>query len=122
MTERLSMTQIGDQPVPLTCTVSPSTPIILGILGPQISVSMIPTVLSGFVAKACANRDVNVLFPTPPFPLSTRILCLTFSRRAEMIGISGSGPLGADAQMAWFGHPAHASALPACSESGPTQF
>lgn len=33
----------------------------------------------------------------------------------------GSGPLGALAQIAWFGQPAHESALPANSCSGPTQ-
>ena len=36
-------------------------------------------------------------------------------------GISGSGPFGAVAQIAWFGHPAQESALPACWDSGPGQ-
>lgn len=38
-----------------------------------------------------------------------------------MRGMSGSGPLGADAQMLWFGQPAHASPFPAASDSGPGQ-
>lgn len=42
-------------------------------------------------------------------------------RRAVMSGISGSGPFGAVAQMAWFGQPAQESALPACCDSGPGQ-
>lgn len=35
--------------------------------------------------------------------------------------MSGSGPFGADAQIFWFGHPAHESAVPAFSDSGPGQ-
>lgn len=38
-----------------------------------------------------------------------------------MSGMSGSGPLGADAQMAWLGQPAHAASLPAACDSGPGQ-
>lgn len=38
-----------------------------------------------------------------------------------MRGISGSGPLGAEAQIAWLGQPAQESALPAASDSGPGQ-
>jgi len=38
-----------------------------------------------------------------------------------MAGMSGSGPLGADAQMAWLGQPAQESAFPAASDSGPGQ-
>lgn len=38
-----------------------------------------------------------------------------------MMGISGSGPLGAEAHIAWFGQPAHESAFPAASDSGPGQ-
>lgn len=59
--------------------------------------------------------------PTPPLPLSTRILCLTPESREVMMGISGSGPLGAVAQMDWLGHPAHASLWPASLDSGPGQ-
>lgn len=35
--------------------------------------------------------------------------------------MSGSGPLGAEAQIAWLGQPAQASDCPACSDSGPGQ-
>lgn len=38
-----------------------------------------------------------------------------------MIGMSGSGPLGADAHIAWLGHPSQESAFPAASDSGPGQ-
>jgi len=38
-----------------------------------------------------------------------------------MAGISGSGPLGAEAHIAWFGQPAQESAFPAVSDSGPGQ-
>ena len=54
------MTHTGDQPELLMCIVSFSAPIILGMEGPQISVSMIPMVLSGFRANAWASRLVNV--------------------------------------------------------------
>lgn len=77
--------------------------------------------LSGFVAKACASSVVKVDLPTPPLPLSTRILCFTSFKRAEMREMSGSGPLGAEAHIAWFGQPAHESAVPAAWESAPGQ-
>ena len=64
---------------------------------------------------------VKVDLPTPPLPLRTRILCLMPERRAVMKGMSGSGPLGAVAQMDWFGQPAQASPLPARLDSGPGQ-
>ena len=144
ITARLSLTHTGDHPPALTWIVSASTPIIFGMLGPHTSASMIPTVrvcspssiswspssssapapleADAVEASACASSDVKVLLPTPPLPLSTRTLWRTPARRAEMTGISGSGPLlGADAQIAWFGHPAHESALPARSDSGPGQ-
>lgn len=54
-------------------------------------------------------------------PLRTRTLCLTPARRAVMAGRSGSGPFGVEAHIFWFGHPAHESAVPACSDSGPGQ-
>ena len=43
------------------------------------------------------------------------------ARRAVMAGMSGSGPLGADAHIAWLGHPAQESAVPAAADSGPGQ-
>jgi hypothetical protein len=121
ITPRLSETQTGLHPALLTCIVSVSTPIILGIDGPQISVSMIPTVESGFAAKACESSDDNVDFPTPPFPESTRILCRIPDKRDVIIGMSGSGPLGAEAHIDWLGQPLQASPCPACSDSGPGQ-
>lgn len=74
---------------------------------------MRPTVESGLAAKACASSEENVDFPTPPFPESTKILCRMPAKRAVIKGISGSGPLGVEAQMAWFGQPLQASPLPA---------
>jgi hypothetical protein len=121
MTPRLSETHTGLHPALLTWMVSVSTPIILGIEGPHISVSIIPTVEFGFAANACESSDENVDFPTPPFPESTSILCRMPDRRAVMSGMSGSGPLGAEAHIDWFGQPLHASPLPACSDSGPGQ-
>jgi len=38
-----------------------------------------------------------------------------------MVEISGSGPLGAEAHIAWLGHPAQESDFPAVSDSGPGQ-
>lgn len=50
-----------------------------------------------------------------------RTLCLIPESLVVMSGISGSGSLEADAQIAWLGHPAQDSALPAVSDSGPGQ-
>ena len=41
--------------------------------------------------------------------------------REVMSGMSGSGPLGVEAQMDWFGQPAQASPWPARVDSGPGQ-
>jgi hypothetical protein len=60
---------------------------------------MIPTVESGLEAKAWASRDVNVDFPTPPLPDKTNILCRIDASLAVMMGMSGSGPLGAEAHI-----------------------
>ena len=95
--------------------------IILGMEGPHMSVSMIPTVLSGFSAKAWASMLVKVdsvhrnqwtilfffvsparlgdILPTPPFPLNINTRCFTPARRWDINGMSGSGPLGAEAQI-----------------------
>lgn len=37
------------------------------------------------------------------------------------MGMSGSGPLGVEAQMDWLGQPAHAESWPASLDSGPGQ-
>jgi hypothetical protein len=121
MTPRFSLTHTGSQPSAVTWIVSSSTPIIFGIDGPQMSVSIRPTVEEGFDAKPCESIVLNVLFPTPPLPLRTRILCCTEARRAVMMGMSGSGPFGAEAHIAWLGQPAQLSALPAWRDSGPGQ-
>lgn len=90
----------GDQPDPLWWTASPSTPIILGTEGPQMSISImatfeenfyhymniksifltinhqygtIITFVLGFLANTLAIIVVIVLFPTPPLPERTMI-------------------------------------------------
>ena len=80
--------------------VSCSTPSIFGMLGPQMSVSIMPTVWVGEEAKAWASMVVKVDFPTPPLPLRIRILWVMEERRALMRGMSGSGPLGVEAHIA----------------------
>ena len=80
------------------------------MLGPQMSVSIRPTVEDGFDAKPCESMVLKVDLPTPPLPERMRILCLTEERRAVITGMSGSGPLGAEAHIDWLGHPAHESA------------
>lgn len=61
------------------------------------------------------------VLPTPPLPLKTSTRCLTPASRCDIKGMSGSGPLGAEAHICWLGQPAHESAAPACSDSGPGQ-
>ncbi len=43
-----------------------------------------------WLASAKASCAEKVLLPTPPFPDSTRILCLTFAIRAEIAAMSAS--------------------------------
>jgi len=75
---------------------------------------------SSSAAKAQANWAVNVDLPTPPFPLSTRILRFTVFIRSLIRGIEGSGALVApEAQISWFAQPLQASDLPAFSDSVP---
>ncbi len=64
---------------------------------------------------------MKVDLPTPPLPLRMRILCLMEERRVVMRGMSGSGPLGVEAQMLWLGQPVQAESLPARLEEGPGQ-
>ena len=64
-----------------------------------MSVSIMPTILSGLLANAWPSMVVNVDLPTPPLPLKTRILCRMPDRRAVIRGMSGSGPLGAVAHI-----------------------
>lgn len=64
-------------------------------------------------ARAKASCAAKVLLPTPPLPERTNILCLIARIRAAMAALSGSGPLGAEAQAAWLGQPAQEGADPA---------
>lgn len=41
------------------------------------------------LARACARWALKVLFPTPPFPDNTRILCLTVDSFAPISAIAG---------------------------------
>ena len=72
-------------------------------------------------ARAKESCVAKVLLPTPPFPDSTRILWRTLRSLSSISAISVSGPLGAEAQAAWLGHPAQLAALPACSLCVPGQ-
>lgn len=67
------------------------------------------------------DRTGRDALPTPPLPLRTSTLCFTPARRCDIRGMSGSGPLGAEAHIFWLGQPAHESAVPAVSDSGPGQ-
>lgn len=77
------------------------------------------TCRSSSAAKAQLKPAVNVLFPTPPFPLRTNIFLCTPDSLSLIKGRSGSGPLGPSAQTDWLGHPSHASVLPASVDSVP---
>jgi hypothetical protein len=77
------------------------------------------TCRSSSAAKAQLKPAVNVLFPTPPFPLRTKIFLCTPDSLSLIRGRSGSGPLGPSAQTDWLGHPSHASVLPASVDSVP---
>lgn len=60
ITDRLSSTYTGSQPLLLWCTSPCSTPIILGILGPQISISRMPT----YAITRC-NKTIPETLVTP---------------------------------------------------------
>lgn len=77
ITPKFSLIYIGYQPLLLECTSLVSNPIILGILGPQMSISNKPT-SNPLDARIWANYDETVLLPTPPLPDKTSILCLTY--------------------------------------------
>ena len=51
-----------------------ATPIIEGVLGPYISASSKP-VFNPNLAREQARLTAMVLFPTPPLPLLTAIIC-----------------------------------------------
>ena len=77
--------------------------------------------VASLAAKAWASMVVKVDLPTPPLPLRIRILCFMEERRVVMRGMSGSGPLGVEAQMVWLGQLAQAEPAPARLDSGPGQ-
>ena len=94
--------------------------------GPQISTSSKPT-LYPRDDNDCDNCVDRVLFPTPPFPLSTSMTCDTSDN--DVCNIDASFSLAAMAageeyapeeQADWFGQPAQAEDLPASCEVGPT--
>lgn len=95
------------------------TPRSNGSDGPQMSMSMSPTWAVSSRESARPSIADTVDLPTPPFPDSTRILWRIVDRRSAMTGKSGSGPLGAVAQLSWFGQPSHPAAVPAEVESVP---
>lgn len=52
------------------------------------------TCTSSSAARAQPSPELNVLLPTPPLPLKTRIFFLTRESRSRISGRSGSGSLG----------------------------
>lgn len=82
-------TYTGDQPALLWCTSSPCNANIVGTDGPHISRSKRPTSWPS-AARHCANCADTVLFPTPPFPLSTNTIRRTPAMRLFIAARSGS--------------------------------
>ena len=80
MTLRLSMTHIRLYFILLMCIISDLTPIILGINGPHISVSIMLTFRSRLTVRACDKRDKNVNLLMLPFLESTSILYYILDR------------------------------------------
>ena len=62
-----------------TWSCSSSTPNILGMLGPVMSTSMMPTSFP-CIARVAARLEDTVLLPTPPLPLMTMMMCLMWPR------------------------------------------
>ena len=117
ITARFSSTYTGDHPELLLCTSASASPHIVGTDGPQMSTSSSPTSFPR-PASPNANCAANVLFPTPPLPLSTSIFRRTPRRRAATRVASASAPSRAlaaspDAHAARLGHPAHDASRPA---------
>jgi hypothetical protein len=63
-----------------------------------------------------------VLFPTPPFPDSTSILCFIERSLSAIASIAGLTLTSPDAHCDWLGQPWHADCLPASWEAGPGQW
>ena len=76
---RPSCTVTGTRPPGACVTFFPSMPTKRGMFGPVRSTSRTPTLLpcNDNVRASCV---VILDLPTPPLPLSTRTMCLTFSR------------------------------------------
>mmetsp|Transcript_15325 Transcript_15325/g.51545 ORF Transcript_15325/g.51545 Transcript_15325/m.51545 type:complete len:259 (+) Transcript_15325:433-1209(+) len=114
-------TYTGDQPLDDWCTDRPFRPSMRGTDGPQMSTSSSPT-SKPREASAKASWQETVDLPTPPLPERTRSLCLTLLRRSLTRSGVGSTALPApEAHAEALGQPAHAEALPAASDAGPTQ-
>jgi len=77
ITAKLSSRKTGDHPVLLLCTSLPSKPSMRGTLGPQMSMSSMPTSTAVSYANVSASYVATVDFPTPPFPERTSITFLT---------------------------------------------
>src|SRR5208337_2305077 len=88
MTARLPVTCTGSIMFARTVGRWSSIPSILGMLGPWKSRSRSPTFFP-WLARAYARFTETVDFPTPPFPLRTRITCFT------SIFAFGGSPVGA---------------------------
>ena len=58
-----------------TCNSASSNPIIFGMLGPVMSISIMPTDIP-LRARVSASPAETVDLPTPPLPERTMILCL----------------------------------------------
>jgi hypothetical protein len=78
MAQRLSRTHTGCHPEAACRTSLASTPIILGALGPQMSMSSSPVAprppAPPPLLRSIASCEASVDLPTPPFPLSTSTL------------------------------------------------
>lgn len=74
-------------------------------------------------ARTIASWEEKVDFPTPPLPLSTRILFFIDDIFSLIIAKEGSGAFCMpEAHMFWLGHPLHESSLPACVDLVPGQW
>lgn len=90
--------------------------------GAPPSLAQVPTCVSPSSARPWARWALNVLFPTPPFPDSTKSLCLTDFIFSLISSTAGSGAAPApDAHSLWLGHPWHEAPRPAWALSAPGQ-
>lgn len=105
----------------LVCTSFFYKPNILGIEGPQISISINPT-SNPFLANIKAIYEETVLFPTPPLPENTNILCFISAIFFSIFSKLGSFYyIFPDEQACYIGHPSQLLALPAYSDFTPGQ-